>query len=51
MTDIVDALIQGEKHVLDACAAAISALDDPLGRRRLEAERQDLVALLDHHAG
>lgn len=50
-TNIMDSLIQGEKHVLDAYGAAISALDDPLRRRQLEADRQDLVALLDRHAG
>ena len=50
-TNIIDALVQGEKHVLDAYDSAIEHVTDPAQARTLREHRAALVSLLDRHAG
>ena len=50
-TNIMDALVQGEKHVLEAYNGAIEKAASPDRERVLRADRAALVALLDLHAG
>lgn len=48
---IMDALVQGEKHVLEAYDNAIACAPDAAHRRMLTDDRRALVDLLDRHAG
>lgn len=49
-SNIMDALVEGEKHVLEAYVEAIAASTDPEQRRQLSDDRQALIDLLDRHA-
>ncbi len=49
-TNIMDALVAGEKHVLEAFDDAITATTVPGNAEVLRQERADLVALLDRYA-
>jgi len=48
--NVMDALVQGEKHVLEAFDAAIAASPSPVRKSILEQMRGELVLLLDRHA-
>ncbi len=49
-TNVMDSLVEGEKHVLEAIDTAIRAARDTERRRILTRQRAELVALLDRHA-
>jgi hypothetical protein len=48
--NIMEQVVNGEKHVLDAYDDALTYATDPERRRLLGEHRAELVALLDHHA-
>jgi hypothetical protein len=48
--NIMDQVVSGEKHVLEAYDTALPRATDPERRRILSEDRADLVALLDRHA-
>jgi hypothetical protein len=49
-TNVMDSLVEGEKHVLEAMDAAIASAREAERRRILNRQRADLVAMLDRHA-
>ena len=48
-TNMMDALIQGEKHVLEGYDQAIAATDLPERRAALNAMRDGQIAMMDRH--
>lgn len=50
-TNMIDALVAGEKHLIEALDAAISNMADGGRRRTLAQSRAELVALIERHAG
>ena len=49
-TNIMDALVEGEKHVLDAYDSVLEMTPEGTRRQTLTEQRTELVALLDRHA-